>query len=191
MIHDEVSRRDWMLASSVGLLALWPEILAAQEHAHHAAATPGTAFTYFDRATATEIEAIAAQIIPTDETPGAREAGVIYFIDHALSTFDQESQEHYKTGLSELESKRATMFPGSKSIAALQPDQQLALVKSIDGTPFFETVRTHTIIGFLNSPDQGGNRDYIGWKLLGMDHQMVYQPPFGYYDAEASKEGTR
>ena len=53
-------------------------------------------------------------------------------------------------------------------------------MKSIDGTPFFETVRTHTIIGFLNSPDQGGNRDYIGWKLLGMDHQMVYQPPFGY-----------
>lgn len=191
MIHDDVSRREWMLASSFGLLALWPEILAAQEHARHAAATLGTAFTYFDPATAAEIEAIAGQIIPTDETPGAREAGVIYFIDHALSTFDKESQEHYKTGLAELQSQRAAMFPGSKSIAALQPEQQLALVKSIDGTPFFETVRTHTIIGFLNSPDQGGNRDYIGWKLLGMDHQMVYQPPFGYYDAQARKEGTR
>src|SRR5579872_2398289 len=180
MLHDKVSRREWMLASSLGLLALWPEILAAQEHARHAAATPGAAFTYFDPATAAEIEAIAGQIIPTDETPGAREAGVIYVIDHALSTFDNESQQHYKTGLAELQSKRAAMFPGSKSIAALKPDQQLALVKSIDGTPFFETVRTHTIIGFLNSPDQGGNRDYIGWKLLGMDHQMVYQPPFGY-----------
>jgi gluconate 2-dehydrogenase gamma chain len=191
MIHDEVSRREWMLASSVGLLALWPEILAAQEHAHHAAATPGTAFSYFDHATAAEIEAIAAQIIPTDETPGAREAGVIYFIDHALSTFDKESQEHYKTGLPEVQAKRATMFPGSTSIAALKPEQQLALVKSIDGTPFFETVRTHTIIGFLNSPDEGGNRDYVGWKLLGMDPKMVYQPPFGYYDAEAQREGTR
>ncbi len=191
MIHDEVSRREWMLASSLGLLALWPEILAAQEHARHAAATPGTTFTYFDPATAAEIEAIAGQIIPTDETPGAREAGVIHFIDHALSTFDQESRRYYKAGLAELQTKRAAMFPGSKSIAALQPDQQLVLVKSIDGTPFFETVRTHTIIGFLNSPDQGGNRDYIGWKLLGMDHQMVYQPPFGYYDAEARKEGTR
>ena len=83
------------------------------------------------------------------------------------------------------------MFPGSKSIAALEPGQQLTLVKSIDGTPFFETVRTHTIVGFLNSPDQGGNRNYIGWKLLGMDDQMVYQPPFGYYDAEARKDGTR
>jgi len=191
MIHDDVSRREWMLASSLGLLALWPEVLAAQEHARHAAATPGTGFTYFDPATAAEIEAIAGQIIPTDETPGAREAGVIYFIDHALSTFDQESQQYYKIGLAELQTKRAVMFPGSKSIAALQPEQQLALVKSIEETPFFETVRTHAIIGFLNSPDQGGNRDYIGWKLLGMDHQMVYQPPFGYYDAEARKEGTR
>ncbi len=191
MMHDEVSRREWMLASSLGLLAVWPEVLAAQQHARHAAATPGAAFTYFDRATAAEIEAIAAQIIPTDETPGAREAGVIYFIDHALSTFDQDSQEHYKTGLADLQTKRAAMFPGSTSIAALDPQQQLALVKSIDGTPFFETVRTHTIIGFLNSPDEGGNRDYIGWKLLGMDPKMVYQPPFGYYDAEARKEGTR
>jgi len=191
MTHDEVSRREWILGSSVGLLALWPEILAAQEHAHRAAATPGTTFTYFHHQTAAEVEAIAAQIIPTDETPGAREAGVIYFIDHALSTFDRESQDHYKTGLADLQAKRAAMFPGSANIAALQPEQQLALVKSIDGTPFFETVRTHTIIGFLNSPDEGGNRDYIGWKLLGMDPKMVYQPPFGYYDAEARKEGTR
>jgi gluconate 2-dehydrogenase gamma chain len=191
MNYDETSRREWLLASSLGLLAVWPEVLAAQEHAHRAAAAPGTAFTHFDHATAAEIEAIAAQIIPSDETPGAREAGVIYFIDHALSTFDQESQEHYKTGLVDLQSKRATMFPGSTSIASLKPEQQLALVKSIDGTPFFETVRTHTIIGFLNSPDEGGNRDYVGWKLLGMDPKMVYQPPFGYYDAEAQKEGTR
>ena len=191
MNYDEPSRREWLLASSLGLLAVWPEVLAAQEHAHRAAAAPGTALSYFDRATAAEIEAIAAQIIPTDETPGAREAGVIYFIDHALSTFDQESQSHYKSGLAELQDKRASMFPGSTSIAALKPEQQLALVKSIDGTPFFETVRTHAIIGFLNSPDEGGNRDYVGWKLLGMDPKMVYQPPFGYYDAEAQKEGAQ
>ena len=35
---------------------------------------------------AAEIEAIAARIIPSDATPGAREAGVVYFIDRALST---------------------------------------------------------------------------------------------------------
>lgn len=191
MTQDELSRREWMLASSFGLLAVWPEVLAAQEHARHAAASPGTAFTYFDHDTAAEVEAIAAQIIPTDETPGAREAGVIFFIDRALSSFDKDSQKHYKAGLADLQAKRAAMFPGSTSIASLKPEQQLALVKSIDGTPFFETVRAHTIIGFLNSPDQGGNRNYVGWKLLGMDDRMVYQPPFGYYDADLRKEGSR
>ncbi len=25
----------------------------------------------------------------------------------------------------------------------------------------------HTIIGFLADPKYGGNRDYVGWKLLG------------------------
>jgi gluconate 2-dehydrogenase gamma chain len=163
----------------------------AQQHARQAAETPGTAFQYFDPATAAEVEAIAAEIIPTDETPGAREAGVIYFIDHALSTFDKGSQEQYTKGVTELQTKRAAMFPGSTSIGALQPEQRRALVKAIEGTPFFETVRTHTIIGFLNSPDQGGNRDYVGWHLLGMDHRMVYPPPFGYYDAEAGKEQRR
>ena len=32
-------------------------------------------------------ETTDAQIVPSDDTPGAREAGVIYFIDRALATF--------------------------------------------------------------------------------------------------------
>jgi gluconate 2-dehydrogenase gamma chain len=186
MSSDERSRREWML-SSVSLMSLWPQIVAAQDRARHAAVTPGTALTYFDQATAREIEAIAAQVIPTDDTPGAREAGVIYFIDRALATFFKENQDAYRRGLAEVQTKRAAMFPGSASIASLEPRQQLALVKAIDGTPFFEMLRSHTMIGFFNSPDQGGNRDYVGWKLLGIEHRMVFEPPFGYYDAEALK----
>jgi gluconate 2-dehydrogenase gamma chain len=32
---------------------------------------------------------------------------------------------------------------------------------------FFETVRLHTILGFLADPEYGGNRDHAGWKLVG------------------------
>ncbi len=172
-----------MLASSLGLLAVWPQVLAAQEHAHRAAASGKAELAYLDRAAADEIEAIAAQIIPTDDTPGAREAGVIYFIDHALNTFDRDQQDDYRTGLADLQTKRLAMFPGSQSIAALTSGQQLALVRAIENTPFFETIRTHTILGFLATPDEGGNRNMVGWKLLGMEGRMVYEPPFGYYDA--------
>ena len=64
-------------------------MLAAATHARQAAAqsTGAYKFEFFTPEEAAEVEAIAARIIPTDETPGAREAGVIYFIDRALVTF--------------------------------------------------------------------------------------------------------
>jgi gluconate 2-dehydrogenase gamma chain len=68
------------------VISNWPAILASQQHAHEAAAaaTPPH-LEFFSPAQASEVEAMAAQIIPTDDTPGAREAHVIYFIDRALS----------------------------------------------------------------------------------------------------------
>ena len=57
---------------------------------------------------------------------------------------------------------------------------------SADASPFFETVRVHTIIGFLIDPEsgRGGNRDGVGWKLIGRDREHMFQPPFGYYDKD-------
>ncbi len=52
---------------------------------------------------------------------------------------------------------------------------------------FFELLRTHTLYGFLGNPSYGGNRDRVGWKLIGFDNHMAYQPPFGYYDAQDKK----
>jgi gluconate 2-dehydrogenase gamma chain len=83
------------------------------------------------------------------------------------------------------------MFPGSSSIASLPNDQQSALMKAIEKTEFFQQVRQHTALGFFCHPKYGGNRDMLGWKLIGVDHQMQYQPPFGYYDAEALREGSK
>jgi gluconate 2-dehydrogenase gamma chain len=190
MANDDLSRRDLLLATSAGLAVLLPEILEAQDHAHQAMQTGPSSLAYFDKATAAEVEAIAAQIIPTDETPGAREAGVIYFVDRALTTFDKDKQGEYRDGLAAVQKKRAEMFPASKSIASLKPADQLALVTAIDGTPFFETIRTHTIMGFLAIPTRGGNRGLIGWKMMGVDG-VVFKPPFGYYDAKAREEGNR
>jgi len=65
--------------------AQWPGILAAAEHAHQAAnAKTPVKFQVLTAAQAKDVEAIAAQIVPSDELPGAREAGVVYFIDQAL-----------------------------------------------------------------------------------------------------------
>ena len=167
-------------------MAAWPEVLAAQEQARERAKADGGEFETLDKDTAGEIAAIAEQIIPSTDGPGAREAGVIYFIDRALGTFARDEREAYRTGMAELQKKREEMFPGSAAIASLDDEQQKALLRSIENTDFFELLRTHTVLGFLGDPRYGGNRGKVGWKQIGFEGWMAYQPPFGYYDAEAS-----
>jgi gluconate 2-dehydrogenase gamma chain len=180
MSYDRITRRHWLLASPFAAA-----ILAAQEHAHQAArSAQPPPLAVLHPAEATEIEAIAAQIIPSDETPGAREAGVIYFIDRALATFDHDQHPVYVEGLQDLAARRAQLFPVSPSFAALSSADQIRVLQTIEGTDFFDVVRTHTILGFFGDPSYGGNRDQIGWKLIGFENKFHFEPPFGYYDAE-------
>jgi hypothetical protein len=30
----------------------------------------------------------------------------------------------------------------------------------------------------------GGNRDEVGWKLIGFEDKFHFEPPFGYYDKQ-------
>lgn len=171
-----LSRRNLLRAS----LALTPEVLAALQHAHQAVESGATRLEYLDAAAAAEIDALAATIIPSGGSPGAKEAGVIYFIDRALSTFDKDKRELYREGLAATHEK-------APSIAALSEDQRIALARAIEHTEFFETLRTHVIIGFLAGPEWGGNRGKAGWKLIAFDDAGAFQPPFGYYDGPESK----
>src|SRR5258708_712288 len=163
-----VSRRDWMFAA-----VCWADILGAQ--------TPAPQLTWFDAAAAAEIKAIAAEIIPETDTPGAEGAGVIWFIDRALAGYDRDKRDLYARGLRETQSRRAEMFPGSASIASLFPARRIELLRAIETTEFFRQVRFHTILGFFGHPMHGGNRDMAGWKMLGLEHSMQYAPPFGSY----------
>jgi len=189
------SRRHFLLQSmtglgSVWLTANWSEVLRAHDHARHAAAiNPPAGFEFFSPEQAAELEAIAAQIIPTDATPGAREAGVIHFIDRALATFDQDKRGLYLKGLGELQRRCAETFAPGKLFSQLEPAQQIELLKSIEKTEFFEAVRTHTIIGFFANTEYGGNKDQVGWKLIGFEDEFSFEPPFGYYDRPENSGG--
>jgi gluconate 2-dehydrogenase gamma chain len=169
-------------------MAAWPEVISALEHAHSAAQSPTPHFEILDEATAGEIEALAAQIIPSTGGPGAREAGTIYFIDRALATFAADHRADYRTGMAQLQQKRQELFPNSTTISSLTGEQQRALIRTIEKSSFFELLRTHTVLGFLGNPSYGGNRGEIGWKQIGFEDLMAYQPPFGYYDAQVEEE---
>ena len=187
------SRRQFLLGSVSGLstawLAVrWPAILAAQEHAQRAAESGQPAqFRFFSPQEAVELEAVAAQIIPSDDAPGARETQVICFIDHVLVTFDRAKQPAYTQGLKDLGRTAKELFPSANRFSSLTPAQQIQLLTAIEKTDFFELVRLHTIMGYLSRPEYGGNHDQAGWKLIGFEDQMTYNPPFGYYDSEYNK----
>ena len=183
------SRRSFLADSVTGLNAAWvaanlPGILAAQQHAQQAESGKAPRLEVFTEAQAAEIEAMTAQIIPADETPGAREAHCVYFIDKALATFARSNQPAYMQGLRDLQAKTQQLYPGTAKFSALTSEQQIKTLTEIEKTPFFTLVRTHTVIGFFARPVHGGNYDKIGWKLIGYDDSLNHKPPFGYYDAQ-------
>ena len=66
---------------------------------------------------------------------------------------------------------------GSESLARLKPDEQDAYLRSLEtnshdlaGVPsdvFFKSLLELTIEGFFADPVYGGNKDMVGWKLVG------------------------
>jgi hypothetical protein len=125
------SRRSFLVESAMGLNAAWvaanyPGILAAQQFVHSATQKGQLPhLAVFTEAQAAEIEAMTAQIIPTDDTPGAREAHCVYFIDRALTTFAKNSQPAYIQGLQDLQAKTQQLFPDASRFSALTSEQQV------------------------------------------------------------------
>ena len=189
-MQDALSRRRFVLSSASGISVAWvathwPAILAAADHAHRAAqAASPPKLAVLTTEQATEIEAIASQIIPTDDTPGAREAGVIYFIDRALKTFASSQNGAIAKGIAQVQEKTKELFPGVTKFSAASSEQQIAVLKAMENTRAFGLFRFHTVCGFLADPSRGGNRNEIGWKLIGFDSSHTFQPPFGYYDKD-------
>lgn len=160
----------------------------AQQAASTSTRNDGQKFSALTPGEAEAIVAMTSRILPSvDGRPGAREAGVVYFIDRSLSTFNASQKALYADGVKDLNRRAARHSSGATSFAALAAPQQDELLREIENTSFFTAVRFDTVAGMFALPTWGGNRDYMGWHLLGMTHQARYEPPFGYYDAEANK----
>ena len=193
MTNDELTRRLFLQGSGTvagGVLARAgiPAFIAATQAAC-TARTEGAAFENISSAEAREFEAIAARIFPTTDTPGAREAGVIWFIDKTYGSIYEEYLADDRALLADFQSGVATMYSGAELFSDLDEADQDTYLKSRERTEFFETVHFKTLAGVFGSSSWGGNQNNIGWKLVGMDgppHAWSY--PFGYYDAEYMKE---
>src|SRR6202047_2620516 len=130
------ARRDFLqllggTVSAAWLTGNWPALVSAAEHAHQAAKSDHPALEVFTADQAREIEALAACIIPSGETPGAREAGVVYFIDRALKSFFSDALSVYQTGLDAVQKNTAELFPGVPRFSAATDEQKLKIFTQI------------------------------------------------------------
>jgi len=181
------SRRDFVTLAGSAAAGVWfaatrRELIAAGLHA-----TRATKFETLTPADAADIEAAAAQIIPTDETPGAREARVIYFIDKAISSWAKDQKEPVLSAAKELRARAAKAQPGAKSFATLTSEKQIAILTALEKEKpgLFGVVRYGTIAGMLANPEWGGNYQKIGWRWIGFNDRFSWGPPFGWYDQNA------
>lgn len=181
------NRRAFVTTTGTTLSGAWlagylPAIHAAAREAADAVASGRQTFQLLTPAEAADLDAIAAQIIPTDATPGAREAGVVHFMDRALGTFFAAMAPAVREGLAELNARVAERFPGTARFRALGEAEQHAVLTAAEQTPFFGTVRFLTLLGMFGHPSYGGNRERLGWRLLEFDDRPAWAPPFGFYD---------
>lgn len=148
---------------------------------------------FFNEVEAQTVEAVAARIVPGDATdPGAREAGVVTYIDRSLAGFLRDLQTFYRRALQELDSYSRDHYDALFSeLTEKDQDRVLADLDSLFETEsreygadapqdrnietsvsplllrFFSIVREHVLQGMFCDPAYGGNRDTVGWKMVG------------------------
>ena len=129
--------------------------------------------------------------------PGARDAGVVNYIDLALAGAYADLQDFYRRGLAQLDAfcRKTYNEPFVRLSAARQDEVNTALEegKATEFTwptaqAFFNTLRTHTMEGMFADPVYGGNKDFAGWKLVGFPGA---QPAFTPEDLQSREAFTR
>jgi gluconate 2-dehydrogenase gamma chain len=141
------------------------------------------------------VDAIASRIFPSDEQGGGgHEAEAVVYIDRTLEGHSRHLQALYRDSLRQLDDYCSSQFGGP--FAGLSEAQQEEVLGQLDsrtaafgelgreaedpgaskgeggGPPpslrtFFDVIWEHTVQGMFGDPVYGGNKDGVGWKLLG------------------------
>jgi len=188
-IEDDM-RREFLKAAGLvagGALAGWPfsKIALAAQHAHEQQQTQAP-LAHITATQALTLGAMADQIYPQDDTPGARSLGAVYFMDFAAGSFMAGAWPMIEAGMVDLNERAGRTF--GKPFHDLDFATQTRMLEEIELTPFFGSVHFLTLMGCFSLPKYGGNIDQAGWAQIGFESRHAWQPPFGYYDALYDEE---
>jgi len=130
------------------------------------------------------LDALSEQIIPTDEWPGAKGAGVTNYIDKQLLGPLARFKLDYRKGL---EAVRVSAYEMHQlSFESLEWDIQTQFLERMEAGKmvgevwaggfdrhFFNLLRDHSMQGYYGSPKYGGNKDYISYKMIRLDYPHI------------------
>ena len=182
-----MQRREFVEALSAALAAT----LAATARgdfsaaAAYAAELPANApYEFLTGDQARLLDVITAHIVPTDDTPGAREAHVVRYIDHSFATIFSEYQKDFSELIVAFNDFMGTFRPDGATFLQLSHSEQITALRDLERLKpdVFYPFREITMNGMFSHPTHGGNYEKIGWKLIGYVDQYSWVPPFGYYD---------
>jgi len=203
MSEHDASRREFLVRAAVGAGAVAGAGLVPETHAqtreqdrkaksetnapdqrHSSGDAPG-AFLNHDQAAT--ILAFTERLMPgAPGKPGARDAGVLHYIDLALAGAYADLQDFYRRGLAQLDAycRKTYNEPFVRLSATRQDEVITALDEGKAGgftwptaQEFFNTIRTHTMEGMFADPIYGGNKDFAGWRLVGFPGaQAIFTP---------------
>jgi len=140
---------------------------------------------FFTEAEAKCIIALCEQIVPADEHGGgATEAGVIHYIDRQLVAVFDYDQVVYQQGIAALQATCLELH--GQRFETLDPDEQHRICTQleenafpggewgeIEQSRFFRLLISHTMQGFYGPPRHGGNRNYMSYKMMGLEFPLV------------------
>jgi gluconate 2-dehydrogenase gamma chain len=118
------------------------------------------------------LTAAAARILPSEDGPGAAEAGVAGYVAAALGEERLNGWlPFFVHGLGRIEAiSRETLgkhFPEATSEEQDEVLRQLQAMPEPHFRHFFGQLVRLCIEGFLGDPRYGGNRDGLGWRYVG------------------------
>jgi len=202
--HDE-SRRAFLVGTvaGAGAVAAGQGLVReaeAQTPDHHGGAheSGDKLGAFLNQDDAAAIEAFTERLMPgAPGKPGARDAGVLNYIDLALAGAYADLQDFYRRGCVGLEAH--CQGAHKKSFVQLSAAEQDDVIRAMEqnkaagftwptAQAFFNTLRTHTIEGMFADPVYGGNKDFAGWRLVGFPGA---QPAFTEADMKSKDAFTR
>jgi gluconate 2-dehydrogenase gamma chain len=130
------------------------------------------------------LAALADQIIPPDEWPGGAESGCVHYIDTQLAGPYKRYIEDYHKGLAAIQQSCHSRY--QHAFEEIPSADQTAFLHSLESGSlndpawsngfdkrFFELIRNHCLQGFYGSPRHGGNKDYVSYRMMGLDYPPV------------------